>query len=560
MDKLFISAEAQCNRDFERSGIYRYTEDPSFRIQFIAIAVNNEPVQILDLKHGETIPDHIKRAFTSPKVRKVAYEAQNTRIILSKVLGMKTGSYLPPDQWECIRSKALYNGFPGEMRQLSRMLGVPDTYSWEMLDIMRLSRNINRKTDCPENEAEWKLYKECHRAKLESIRVLSNRLDAYNMPESEWHLYHVSQKINDRGVKVDVKMASNAIRIYDEWRKDALERFYLITGVADPKWTEQFKYWLEDHGVFLPGLSRDTVLRNLPKYNYYPVNSALNLWLQLNRTSIDKYQRILDSVSNDGRLRGCFTYCGAAAGRFGNGPVQIDNLPVSRISELGEMRDMISSGDDSRLKAFSCTVPTALAELITTVFIPNERNSFHAMTYRALEQCVQDSLFGEYDLQKLYHRVNIALGVLSQRTGMIRVGKLVFRRKDKALEILLPSGRALIYRGFSQTEDGLMKVYRYDDHHRWSLMTCKAEKIANDIVTAVARDVLADRIAALEDSGRNVVMFYPGTIVTEYKHKGDKDEAFPKHLPEWAEFVSPCRSEYHCHHYLEKSADTKRNY
>lgn len=53
---LNIDLETRSGADISKTGVYRYTEDKDFDILLFGVSVNNGPVTVYDLAHGETIP------------------------------------------------------------------------------------------------------------------------------------------------------------------------------------------------------------------------------------------------------------------------------------------------------------------------------------------------------------------------------------------------------------------------------------------------------------------------------------------------------------------------
>lgn len=561
MKKLFISVETLNTPNIEDFGIYHYAESAFFDVPLIAVAFDDMPAKVIDIYHGEAIPPEVLQALRDPECRKIAFDAEIARVCLSRLLKMPVGIYLPPEQWRCLKSHALYSGLPDDMNSICHILGIVDSSGDKMVNLMRKRCSaLRRKRRFNELKTEWALYKECLRAKLDSVRMLSGYMDHIDMPDAEWQLYAASQRINDRGIKADKQMLANAISIYEEWFADAFHSFYIITGVNDIKRPEPFKRWLENQGVRIDSLSCESVKNCLTRHNFYPVNSALTYWLQLNRTSIGKYKRIKACMNSDGRLRGAYTYCGANAGRFGNSHVQIDNLPVSKISGLEDMRNLVYTNDRERFHALGYTVPSSLAELVATVFIPDAENTFRVFSYEALDKVVENWLFGEGGIPDFCDKLDQAFSILMEEEDEITIGKITLQINGFQMEARLPSGRVLTYRDFYWWAHDMVSISGYDDHRRWRERNCKTAKFANDIVHAVSRDILADRIMKLEETGERVVMFYPGTVIVEQSADGEDLFDLMNNLPDWASSMKPHLNMYTCNAFLEKSTDVKRCY
>ena len=58
---LFIDVETYSSVDIKESGAYKYIESPDFEILIIGYALDNEPVNIVDLAQGDNIPEEFKK-------------------------------------------------------------------------------------------------------------------------------------------------------------------------------------------------------------------------------------------------------------------------------------------------------------------------------------------------------------------------------------------------------------------------------------------------------------------------------------------------------------------
>lgn len=223
MKQLFLSVETLSDVSPKNAGVYRYSESPSFITTLIAAAIDDMPIQVFDLYHKESLPSEIVQALTDPDCKKFAFDARFTRVCLSRFLGMPIGTYLPPEQWRCLRSEALYNGMPDKILLLGGMQGIPDCINDEMTGYLRKScSDLLKKNRLDELQYEWPLYKEYLLRKVNNARSLSKILDRYVILEFEQQLYYACERINDRGIMVDTRMIDNAIQI-DERQQS--ERF-----------------------------------------------------------------------------------------------------------------------------------------------------------------------------------------------------------------------------------------------------------------------------------------------------------------------------------------------
>ena len=92
-----IDIETYSSVPLPRCGVYRYCDAPDFEILLFSYALDDEPVQTIDLASGETLPKEVVSALEDPGIIKVAYNAQFERVCLSRYLG----HWLDPHQWRC---------------------------------------------------------------------------------------------------------------------------------------------------------------------------------------------------------------------------------------------------------------------------------------------------------------------------------------------------------------------------------------------------------------------------------------------------------------------------
>ena len=91
MKHLFIDIETYSAADLNKTGVYRYTLEPDFKILLFGYSVDGESVKVVDLASGEHIPLEITEALLDDAVTKSAFNAMFERVCLSRFLGMQDG-------------------------------------------------------------------------------------------------------------------------------------------------------------------------------------------------------------------------------------------------------------------------------------------------------------------------------------------------------------------------------------------------------------------------------------------------------------------------------------
>jgi prophage DNA polymerase len=97
MKTLSIDIETYIDVQLPKTGVYRYCESPNFEILLFAYSIDSQPVQVIDLAFGETMPEEIIAALEDDTVIKWTFNAAFECICLPRFLGYPTGTYLNPE-------------------------------------------------------------------------------------------------------------------------------------------------------------------------------------------------------------------------------------------------------------------------------------------------------------------------------------------------------------------------------------------------------------------------------------------------------------------------------
>ena len=426
MKYLSLDLETFSSENLSKAGVYRYVQAPDFDILLISYAIDGGEVQTIDLAQGEAIPLDLISAIISDDVIKWAYNAQFERICLSEWLKRKGYclerpvpfglepeylNYLNPESWRCSMVWSAYLGLPLSLEQTGSALGLDKQKLKEGKDLIRYfsmpcnptKTNGGRTRNLPEHDPEkWQLYKAYNKRDVETEMSIQAKLESFPMPDMEWENYHRDQRVNDLGILIDKELAQQAIRMDKEVRAHALQKLRKLTDLDNPNSVMQMRDWLAGQGVETESLDKKAV-RKLLETASGKVKAVLETRQELAKSSIRKYQVMMDCVCLDGRARGLFQFYGAnRTGRFSGRLIQLQNLPRNKMDHLEEARTLVKLGDLDALEVLFDSVPQVLSELIRTAFVPKEGRIFLVADYSAIEARVLAWLAGESWRMKLF--------------------------------------------------------------------------------------------------------------------------------------------------------------
>ena len=348
----------------------------------------------------ETLPDAFLHALEDANVLKIAHNAAFERVCFSKHLG----HWLDPAQWRCTMVMAWYQTLPGKLADVAVALNVTEKKMEEGKDLIRYfsmpckatKTNGGRTRNLPRHAPEkWATYKAYNAQDVETERAVYKALLHHALPEHEWALYALDQRINDRGVRVDRLLVKNAMAVDLAFSQQAFQRAQELTGLENPGSVSQLKAWLADMDMPMESLvqaHRAGEGRRGGGDRERAAGAAIGA-VQDQREEV----RIHGAVHLQGRA-GAWT--AAIRGR-------VPHLSLGRPSRAGPesspepsarpdlARDIVRSGDEEQLELLFGSVPNTLSELIRTAFIPRDGCRFIVADFSAIEARVLAWLAGE---------------------------------------------------------------------------------------------------------------------------------------------------------------------
>jgi len=616
MDNIFIDIETYCDLDLSDVGVYKYAADPSFEILLFAYAINDQPVQILDLTDN-LIEDHqlIETLLKNKGLH--AHNANFERVCLNK-------SYFETNisQWFCTMVKSAYCGLPLILDDIAKALNIKgkleggkalvNFFCKPCKPCKPTKANGGRLRNTKETDPEkWNLFKEYCIQDVEVERSNHNTLAKYTMPAIDWYDYILDQEINDRGIEIDLEFAKAASEIDVRFKNKTLQQIKTISGLDNPNSLHQLKQWIFDHtGKRYESLDKEHIDPIIEKLGAGIVRDVLQLRKKLGRTSVKKYNVMLLSAGKDKRSRGLFQFYGAnRTGRWAGRLIQLQNLPRNTMKDLDLAREVIKENDFELAYLLFDDVPSVLSQLVRTAFVAPENKTFAVADFSAIEARViawlanetwrldifnthgkiyeasASKMFGVPIEEVTKGSVTREIGKVSElafgfggavgafekmSAGKIKLSKAEMKKfvflwrknnpnivklwsvtEDYAkaalnnprkyfegpgpakigylydgsvLQIKLPSGRSLFYQEPCYTINKFKKqTIRYkgldQETKQWTWIETYGPKLVENIVQAIARDLLAFAMQTLNDHGCHIVMHVHDEIIAEVWQK-----------------------------------------
>lgn len=678
---LAIDLETYSDVDLAKCGVYAYVESPCFEILLMAYSFDDEDTKIIDLACGEKIPPHVSSAVFNDNITKTAFNAAFERICLSRHFG----KYLSPESWSCTAVMAAMMALPMSLDKVGQVLGLKEKKMKEGRDLIRYfclpcisnKNNNNRCRNLPDDDMEkWNLFKRYCIRDVDVEKSIRKKIVRLNIGEkelcsgSERELYILDQKINDRGISVDIDLVKKAVDIENRHKEIITQKAYEITGLENPNSVNALKIWFHKRGLNIDSMSKAVIesyiknnhslvkpvtenyVKNNPSLSkektvqfikgqeevQYEVIEMLKLRLLMAKTSVKKYEAIKRSVCSDGRVHGLFQFYGAnRSGRWAGRLVQVQNLPQNHLKDLDTARELVKYGTFAEMEMFYDNTAKVLSELIRTAFVPRKGCRFIVADFSAIEARVLAYLADErWRLQvfkthgKIYEASasamfhvpiekvtkgsvlrqkgkisELALGyggaagaltamgaldmgldeselnmlVLSWRNSNPKItrfwwqtgkaameavmhktetkaGKIKFTCCNDILFITLPSGRKLSYIkpriSLNKFNKQGLSYEGIGENKKWTRIDTYGPKLVENIVQAVARDILAEAMLRLDNAGFHIVMHVHDEVVLEVPYDVSSAEEVCRimtKVPLWVEGLPLNAEGYECAYY-----------
>ena len=408
---MSVDIETFSDADPARTGLFKYAQSPVFSVLLFAYSTDGGPVEVLDLtRPGAVLPETVRRRLLDPGTVKHAYNAAFEWYCLSRYLGLteeETAAWA--SQWRCTMLHAQYCGFPGSLGAVGDAMGLPrdkqkDTVgrsliTWFCRPCTPTETNGCRARNLPHHDPDkWKLFLEYNRQDVVAEMEIERRLSGFPVPEAVQRQWVLDQRINLRGVAVDLELAEAALEMDLLNSRRLLEEARTISGLENPNSVAQLKKWLERGlGEPVTDLRKETVTdllgRDLPNENALRM---LEIRRDLGKASNRKYAAMKTAAGEDGRLRGMMQFYGAnRTGREAGRIVQPQNLPHDTVDHEDLARELVKSRDRGAVAFAYGSVPHTLSALIRTALVAGPGCAFVDADFSAIEARVIAWLAGE---------------------------------------------------------------------------------------------------------------------------------------------------------------------
>ena len=384
---IWLDFETRSHCDLKSRGVYNYAQDLTTEVLCMSYAVDDG--EVVTWTSGP-LPD-----FTGHRI--MAHNAAFERLICWYVLQKN----YPLESFYCTAAQARANCAPGSLEDAGRFMGASMKKDHRGAALIR-KMCVPPYQESAELTAEMIQYCE---QDVRAMRAISQAMRP--LSDEELADYHVNERINDRGVLVDVPLCRAAVTYAATEAAEIAEIVKEVskgelTSVRSPK----MRQWVWDRvGPEARALmTKDdkvsidkTVRANLLNCDGVPpdvqeiIQCADDLWA----SSVAKFNRLAQLADEeDSRVRGAFVFAGGSAtGRASSYGAQVHNFTRKCAKAPEDVRAAMCRGH-SIVPKFGKRVTDVLRGMLRPALIPAKGRQFVVADWSSIEARVNPWLSG----------------------------------------------------------------------------------------------------------------------------------------------------------------------
>lgn len=338
MSICYLDLETRSQCDLIAHGLMRYAQDPSTEVICMSYAFDDGPVSTWFAEDGpfpQLVADHIANGGVF-----YAHNAAFERHLFDFVLS-NDYNFTPPklEQWRCSAARAMAHGLPHALGKICRALDLPLQKQAEGTRLISWYSKPNFRTEWAGEDKQ--LMQDYCEMDVLTMRQFCSVLR--ELEPQEWEQYYATERMNDRGVPLDIPFAEAAMRYSEEVKTDVNARIQEHTGGAvrgalarksRDAWlferiTDEQKKLLVVHKDGKKKYSLDKEHRaNLAaaKNLNHEAAKLLELMEEAGGSAVSKY-KAMANTHVEGRVFGSLIWNGAGAtGRYSSKGLQLQNF------------------------------------------------------------------------------------------------------------------------------------------------------------------------------------------------------------------------------------------
>jgi len=497
-----IDFETRSAVDLRKTGVYKYAADQSTDIWCMAYKAPWSD-DVLVWQPGDAVDTHLEDWIMAGGLLS-AWNANFERVIWNEIM---VGRYQWPatkiKQWRCTMAQASAMGLPRALGQAAAVLGVEEQKDKAGAALMlRMARP--RKVNADGSYTWWNtkdkidtLVAYCRQDVRTELSV-AETLNA--MPDAERRLYQLDQRINDRGVKVDIDLIDRVSKLANSASENIDAEMKRLTNGQVKAATNAMDLtaWLRGYELNVNSVDKQTVTRLLAMDGLHPIiKQVLRLRQDGAKSSTAKYDAMVNAANADDRMRGLLMYHGAATGRWSGRLVQPQNFPrpQKKQDELDEIIAKLKADQDVSEHGAGTVLAS---DLLRSMLIADDGHRLMFADYSAIEARVLAWVAGQSDLVETFRKGGDVYKEMASAIYNVDVESVTDGQRQVGKMAILGCGYGMGGKRFAE-QCATMGI-KVDEDEAKRIVSVYREK--NNRIAQYWRDVEQDFVDMVKEAGR----------------------------------------------------------
>lgn len=436
--------ETACTTDLKKAGAWRYAECPTlevfcFHYQHMAEPKSRwAPTDFFHDKEAGFAHGRLYDLACDESVMFIAFNVQFEKAIWRNFMVPLGYPDIPNSRWHDVQAVCAMKVLPQDLERAILAMRLPAHKDTEGSNFTKALSKPNKKGYYDRSAASIQKVNDYCASDIDAEVGLHLRLGW--LPPGERRIWLLNQKINERGLRLDLPFIRAAQQVVDRAAVPLLKEFAELTGGLKPTQGEKFKVWLSEHGLSVGSLDKehlaellgdnidegeDDEVANDPGA-YLPdldgldigVRRTLTIRQLIGSASVKKLARMELCVCANGRARGLLQYHGTGPGRSAGRLFQPHNFPRGTI-EMGKGAAKIE-----KMYAIVAAIMTGDPDHVERTIGPATETVVSALRYSLIPEADRIFLAGDY--AGIQARTVLAVAGQHDKTAIMAAGKDIY--------------------------------------------------------------------------------------------------------------------------------------
>lgn len=345
-----LDSETRSTKPLELSGAIEYAKHPSTSIFCLGYQIDDAKPKLW-IPERAPIPAELLDAFVRATLvaHNAAFERAITRWCLTRYFNPAGFTYRVlvgashPSRWRCLAAKAAMCSLPRALDGAG--LAMKLTTQKDATGHKLIKKYSKPRKPSKHNPSPWwtdkddlrGIYRYCL-TDIKAEKELDNALP--HLSPYEQQVWELDQKINDRGIRIDVPAVKRILTLVNEETALITRKTRELTRgeIDNPSKRAKVLHWVNERNARMSNLQAATIRDRLLDDDLKPeVRSMLEYRQGGSKTSVAKYHKMLEAVGSDHRARELLLYCGTIpTARWSGKRIQPHNFPRPTVKEPGQ--------------------------------------------------------------------------------------------------------------------------------------------------------------------------------------------------------------------------------